>query len=155
MNYYYYYYLRWFIFIVIINNIKKFKNIMLSIWMRFSENLMEWKKYFHYCIQLISMFPLFLILMTKWYRWTLISIASVWKKKGISTRVKLKSQRNRTKLSSRNVCTDSTASKRGMVKVRVWPVSWKLRPATTCLVLFQAVYSIFKNSRAKLAPMSV
>lgn len=77
---------------------------MLSIWMRFSENLMEWKKYFHYCIQLISMFPLFLILMTKWYRWTLISIASVWKKKGISTRVKLKSQRNRTKLSRRETC---------------------------------------------------
>lgn len=76
---------------------------MLSIW-RFSENLMEWKKYFHYCIQLISMFPLFLILMTKWYRWTLISIASVWKKKGISTRVKLKSQRNRTKLSRRETC---------------------------------------------------
>lgn len=61
------------------------------------------------------------------------------KKKGGETRVELKSQRNY--LSSRNVCTDSTASKRCMVKVRVWPVSWKLRPATNNLprVLFQAV----------------
>lgn len=39
------------------------------------------------------------------------------KKKRGETRVELKSQRNY--LSSRNVCTDSTASKRCMVKVRV------------------------------------
>lgn len=78
------------------------------------------------------------------------------KKKGNINESKIKiATKSNEIISSRNVCTDSTASKRGMVKVRVWPVSWKLRPATTCLVLFQAVYSIFKNSRAKLAPMSV